>query len=222
MKKLSVEWSLLDVEANKIYSEPKRQVTALDARKTRAGVSVCPAVLNQLINTFTVVAPFSFGLRFTGKVESPEVRLIENASSITLDKFRQFFTLSPRSDWLDERLPVFQVTTPYIFRAKQDCHMLQKFPREMIGNGAPFRLIEGRFPISKWVRPLSWAVEWVDTSTDIIVKRGDPWFDVQFFGSDLDASFSLARKELDEEFRASVQSTRNITNYIKGTAKLLR
>ena len=100
--------------------------------------------------------------------------------------------------------------------------MLQKFPRALIGHGHPFRLIEGRFPIHKWVRPLSWAVEWVKSDQDIVVKRGDPWFDLQFFGTDLDSSFSLSQKHYDAEFKDAVLSTKNITNYIKGTAKLLR
>lgn len=222
MKKNTIEWSLLNVEASKIYSEPKKQLLGLNNLKQRAGVSVCPAVLNQLSNTFTVAAPFSFSLRFTGTMERPEVRLIEGSSTITYDKFRQFFSLSPASEWLSRDCPVFQVTTPYIFRAKNNCHMLQKFPRELIGLGKPFRLIEGRFPINKWVRPLSWAVEWVRPGEDITVRRGEPWFDIQFFGDDLDSSFSLDRKDLDEDFKKSELSTRNITNYIKGTAKLFR
>jgi hypothetical protein len=222
VKKLSVEWSLIDVEASKIYSSPIRQLTGLEGNKSRAGVSVCPAVLNQLTTTFTVPAPFTFSLRFTGTIERPEVRLIESSSTITIDKFRQLFSLSPVSDWLTTGIPVFQVTTPYIFRSKESCHMLQKFPRALIGHGHPFRLIEGRFPIHKWIRPLSWAVEWVNSGHDIVVKRGDPWFDLQFFGNDLDTSFSLARRNYDEAFKDAVLSTRNITSYIKGTAKLLR
>lgn len=222
MGKVEIEWALLDVEASRIYSEPERQLLSLRKKDERAGVSVCPAVLSQLSNSYTVQAPFTFALRFTGSIENPEVRLIQDASSIALSKFKPLFTLSPRSDWLDANYPVFQITTPYVFRSKENCHMLQRFPRALVGHGYPFRLIEGRFSISKWIRPLSWAVEWIKPEEDIVVKRGDPWFDLQYFANDLDSSFVLRKSDLDDSFQKSLRSSQNITSYVTGTGKWLR
>ena len=89
--------------------------------------------------------------------------------------------------------------------------MLQRFPRALVGHGYPFWLIEGRFSIAKWIRPLSWAVEWIKPGEDIVVKRGDPWFDLQYFANDLDSTFMLRKSDLDDSFRKSLRSSQNIS-----------
>ncbi len=37
-----------------------------------------------------------------------------------------------------------------------------------------------RFPIHIWPRELVWAFEWHDVNTDLIIRRGDPWFYLSF------------------------------------------
>ena len=44
----------------------------------------------------------------------------------------------------------------------------------------PGTIFGGRFPISIWPRPLMWAFEWHEPGKDLILKRGEPLFYVQF------------------------------------------
>lgn len=37
-------------------------------------------------------------------------------------------------------------------------------------------MISGRFPIHIWPRHLMWTFEWHDTSQDLVLTRGQPWF----------------------------------------------
>ena len=81
-------------------------------------------------------------------------------------------------------------------------------------------MLEGRFPIHKWIRPLSWAVEWVDTSIDIRIKRGSSWFDLIFDTDRPEEIVSLEKKPLTKKIEKIVLSNSGVTNYIRGTSKL--
>ena len=95
------------------------------------------------------------------------------------------------------------------------------FPRRKIGMNAPFRLIEGRFNVSNCLRPLSWAIEWVRPETDLVIKRGEPWFDITFATENIDDNFVLEKSELTEAQLKLLQANKDVTSYIKGTKSLM-
>ncbi len=166
--------------------------------------------------------PFDIHLRYSNiNSNSPEIRPIIEGCSIKPHKLKHIFYLSPPNEWLNKDYPIFQITTPYVFFANKPIDIIQRFPRLLIGKNYPFRLIEGKFPIDKWKRPLSWAVEWIDTKKDIIIKRGMPWFDLNFNSTNIKDSFKLVKKKFTKSDEAELLSTKDITNYIKGTNKLM-
>ncbi|OAP41396.1 hypothetical protein AU381_05880 [Sinorhizobium glycinis] len=142
-------------------------------------------------------------------------------SSITIEKLRKQFVWSPREQWASHEHPVFQITAPYVFTSETPCYLNQAFPRELIGRQTGFRLIEGRFPIHNWPRPLSWAVEWLNPDEDIILKRGQPWFDLCFETDDPASSIALRKQEMSDELRKRLLETKDVTSYIRGTSKLM-
>ena len=218
IQKFEISWLLLDVEASKIFFHPATQLQGYE--KNKPGVLSCPAVLTKRQRNFTIKAPFDLKLRFTGTISRPEIRPVYPGSSITPDKLQKIFTLSPREQWISDDYPVFQITTPYVFWSDVPCYINQVFPRELIGFGTPFRLIEGRFPIHAWKRPLSWAIEWLDLEKDIVVKRGKPWFDLFFETNDPSNSIRLVNKEITAEMKAEIFANHDVTSYIKGTSQL--
>jgi len=215
-----VSWGLLPVEASVIYYDPISLLGVLN-KKSRLGAGACPAVLKLLQNTFVVRCPFDFHIRFTGTLESPEIRPIIEGCSIAPEKFSSIFSISPREDWLNPSVPVFQITTPYVFFSNVPNEIIQRFPRELIGKGYPFRLIEGQFPIDTWKRPLSWAVEWVDFKKDIKFKRGNPWFDISFISENINVNTRLKKINLEKKDLEVLMSYKDVTKYIKGTSKLM-
>ena len=78
------------------------------------------------------------------------------------------------------------------------------------------------FPIDKWLRPLSWAVEWVDVAEDIVLRRGEPWFNISFDSLPLEALVKLQREDVTEEDRKRLLETKDVTAYINGTKSLWR
>ena len=215
-----ISWGLLPVEASAIYYNPSSLLGILN-NKSKVGAGACPAVLKLLQNTFSVKCPFDFHIKFTGTLNNPQIRPVLEGCSITPDKFANIFSLSPREDWLNPLLPVFQITTPYVFFSSKPNELIQRFPRELIGKGFPFRLIEGQFPIDTWKRPLSWAVEWIDLKKDIKFKRGIPWFDISFISENINANTRLKKINLKQEDLEELMSNKEVTKYIKGTSKLM-
>ena len=72
-----------------------------------------------------------------------------------------------------------------------------------------FIIIGGQWNISRWNRPISFAIQVVDRRKPVRVKRGDPIYYVTFRSSDLNEKFSLVREDHvpDEVFRRSIQNT---------------
>ena len=215
-----VSWGILPVEASSIYFKPESLIGVLN-NKSKFGAAACPAVLKLLQNTFSIKCPFDFHIRYTGTVENPKIQTILEGCSISPEKLASLFSLSPKKDWLNPNLPVFQITTPYVFFSNTPNEIIQRFPRELIGKGFPFRLIEGQFPIDTWKRPLSWAVEWVDINRDIIFKRGYPWFNISFISEDLSSNTRLEKMELKPKVLNEITANKDVTKYIKGTSKLM-
>ena len=213
-------WGLLPVEASSIYLPPYSLLGQINS-KNKTGANICPAILKLLQNTFTINCPFDFHLRYTGSLKKPEIRPIIEGCSILEEKLSNIISISPRNDWLNPNYPVFQITTPYIFFSSNECELVQRFPRLLIGKGYPFRLIEGQFPIHSWRRPLSWAIEWVDVKKDIILKRGIPWFDLSFIGNKNKKTLNLKKQKLTKSLLDEIYANRDVTKYIRGTSKLM-
>lgn len=220
MSTLEVHWFLMDVEASSIYFEPSKSTIIGNKNPAAKSVARCPAVLDRASRLFSVPAPIDLRLRFGGTLDKPEIRIVENHSSVTYNKLRNNFLIQDRAEWLSPSAPVVQITTPYVFKAKEPCFVNQVFPVEKIGLGEPYRLIEGRFPIDKWLRPLSWAIEWVDTSQDVIIQRGQPWFSLFFDFEKPDSRARLKRGKISSADKDALFATKDVTAYINGTKKL--
>lgn len=72
----------------------------------------------------------------------------------------------------------------------------------------------GRFPIHNWPRPLMWAFEWHDTSQYLVLKRGDPWFYVQFETSPQDRAVSMVAAENTPELAKYLEHITASVNYV--------
>jgi hypothetical protein len=86
----------------------------------------------------------------------------------------------------------------------------------------PGTIFGGRFPIHAWVRPLMWAFEWHDTTKDLIVKRGDPLFYVQFEADGPDRPIQVVEVERTEAIEHWVEQMSGVVNYVNQTFGLFK
>ena len=61
--------------------------------------------------------------------------------------------------------------------------------------------LNGWFNSSSWTRSLSFAMDVVDYTKPIVIKRGDPLYQVSFYSKNLDDSYKLVKKEPSEKLR---------------------
>jgi hypothetical protein len=81
-------------------------------------------------------------------------------------------------------------------------------------------MIGGRFPIHVWPRELVWAFEWHDTSQDLIIRRGDPWFYLNFETEDPSRHVRLVEAQMTGPLRDYTNGMRGVTNYVGRTFSL--
>ena len=226
MTALNVNWFRRNVEASSIYFPPDKFLSVYKTVKTKhlnptTNVLSCPAVLKRRRSLYVVRCPYDLRLRYIGEPGEGRIHVIHPGTSIVDEKIRSIFAMSGRDDWADPKTPVFQLLTPYVFSTVEPLDICQLNNPMDFGRATGFRLIEGRFPIDKWLRPLSFAVEWIDTNSDIVFKRGEPWFCLEFLPRE-NTELSVRLIEIQESPELASQIVRNagVTSYIKGTSSL--
>ena len=114
-----------------------------------------------------------------------------------------------------------QVITPYLFLADEPVWLTQLPPMHAyLPTPWPGLLICGRFPIDVWPRTLMWAFEWHDTTKDLVLKRGEPWFTARLETMDPSRKTRLIKTKLTPELEEYLQGLDGVSNYVRGTFSL--
>jgi hypothetical protein len=100
------------------------------------------------------------------------------------DLIRDHVFLMEPDFWREDNVPVLQMKCPYLFVCDEQAFLTQMPPFLYYKkNRWPGVLSTGRFQFDVWPRVLSWAFEWHDLSSDLILRKGEPWFYVMFEGA---------------------------------------
>jgi hypothetical protein len=67
-----------------------------------------------------------------------------------------------------------------------------------------------------------WAFEWHDTAKDLVLRRGDPLFYVQFEGMDPARPMQLVEAEKTAELTAYLEKLSGVVNYVNQTFSLFK
>ncbi|MFM9889589.1 MAG: hypothetical protein ACKVOE_02940 [Rickettsiales bacterium] len=219
---VDVGWVLDTERAGFIWDAP-RKLTKPTGKTTHAkGVNYCPAVVDHEARLFEVTSPVEIMLRFDGSGPEPAVKMLAGDQSTIRGKhLNGLFTIVNRKEWRDPSRPMLQFVTPYLFIADEPVFITQMPPCYHY-NPAPWPglLIGGRFPIDVWPRGLVWAFEWYDTSKDLIIKRGEPWFYVSFEVPDASRRVRLIEAEMTPALREYTDGTKGVTNFVSRTFSL--
>jgi hypothetical protein len=154
--------------------EPKHLYPLLLAERAGAKYLKCPAFSKNLQNTFVVTSPFD--LTFTFDAEK---------RTVCTDRYGQTFYddfVRDRAEETSTDNPIlFSVALHYLFFSFDSVEMEQTdIPILNTASNNNIRIIPGKFNISKWLRPIDFAVEVIDPTKPVTLKAGDPIFCVTF------------------------------------------
>lgn len=171
--------------ANITYFAPEPAFKYFLDTKKESEYLMCPAFSDFLKNTFVIKAPFDFKISIDEnknvKTHNFDQIFFDENMFIKNSKSNLFLQIFPRYIFItNSKIPVKITVLPMV---------LQK-------NNVGF--IPGEFYISKWVRPIEYAVEIYDIPSNIEFKRGDALFMVKFT-PDKNESIFLEQSVLTED-----------------------
>ena len=157
-----------------LFGEPQPLLTEL--AKERVGTPAyikCPAFVKVCQNTFLIRCPINLNISI-----NPDL-------TVSSDNYGQaFFDLfiNPRMNQTDHSNPFLMDTFPeYLFYANEPVEMELLDPILLHGQvSRNVRIIPGSFDISKWIRPIQYAFEVIDSSRPLEFRAGDPLFMIRF------------------------------------------
>ena len=222
---VTVGWFLTSDKGAILYDAPERVSYRQTNRSHSKSASRCPAVIQLESRYFMVKCPFDMQLGF-GRDEKGKPHLINRAgtaSPIRPSKLNEVLTLVNEAEWRYPDRPTIQMILPYCFIADELVYVTQlsafmHYRRDPL----PGTIFGGRFPLNIWPRPLMWAFEWHEPEKDIILKRGEPLFYVQFEGPSPDRPIQLVEAERTPELERYVEAIGGAVNYVNQTFGLFK
>lgn len=221
----SVGWVLDTPKSHFMWDAPRRVTISGNNRSHAKSVSQCPAVIDFDARLWEIPCPFDLRLGFGRNQEGRPILtdLDGDRSGIRGRYLQQLVTMAAEKEWRDPARPVIQIATPYIFIADEPVWMSQTAPFASRPSAQwPGLVLGGRMPIHIWPRQLLWAFEWWDTSSELRLVRGDPWFYLQFETHDPSRRVRTIEAALTPALRAYLDGTASVTNYMNRTFSLFR
>jgi hypothetical protein len=222
---VTVGW-LRDIQKGGVLYDPPERLVSRDVSRTHAkSAARCPAVIQMESRYFQVSCPFDLRLGFTRDAEGKPalVNRAGTGSAIRGSKIAGLVSLVNEVEWRYPDRPTIQLNLPYIFLADEPVHITQLAPfLHYRPDPLPGTIFGGRFPISLWPRPLMWAFEWHDPSRDIVLRRGEPLFYVQFEADNPARPIQLVEADMTPEVRAYIDHISGAVNYVSQTFSLLK
>lgn len=222
---LVVGWFLAQDKGAVLYDPPER-VSIRPPNKAHAkSASRCPAVIQLESRYFLVKCPFDLHIGFQRDDKGRPVLVNRGGASspIRSSKLNEVLTLVSEAEWRFPDRPTVQLHLPYYFVADELVYLTQLSAfAHYRPEPLPGTIFGGRFPISIWPRPLMWAFEWHEPGKDLILRRGEPLFYVQFEGMDPARPVQLVEAERTAEVQAYLESISGVVNYVNQTFGLFK
>jgi hypothetical protein len=220
----TVGWLLQAERTSVIWDSPKPYRPETEKNTIAKSVAQCPAVLDFDRRYFVINSPIDLHLRLSiDKGELGITNMLFDKSPIRPSALQQMIVFQPQPEWRHPERPVLQMMTSYVFVSDDPVYINQYPPFLHYGMDArPGVQINGRFPIDIWPRALQWAFEWHDMSKDLILKRGEPLFYVQFEGPNPAAPVRLIEAKRTPELMSHIDSITGVTEFVSQTYSLFK
>jgi hypothetical protein len=217
-----IGWCFDKDEGVAIYKAPLplSKLITLQKNKMGAGVSHCPAVNDLNSRIYTILSPYTFKIRAVEIDKQLNFFPVYPDTEASEETIKNEITFQPRRLWRDNKYPILQLSLPYVFFSNEPVYINQIEPNQYTGE-KNWSLIQGRFDISSWQRPLSWAIEWTNTDKDIFIKKGDPLCQIIFETLSPKNSIKLLKVERNDQLQRAIKRTLGVVNKIKNTRKVM-
>jgi hypothetical protein len=223
---VDVGWLLDTEKAGFIWAPPERVKGEESEQHHAKSLRGCPGVLDHEARLFQITCPIDLHVRLGRDEKTGQPTLINvsgDQSTIRSKHLGQMLHMVPQREWRKKDRPVIQIITPYLFISDEPVYMTQMPPFHFYNREPwPGLLVGGRFPIDVWPRHLMWAMEWHDTSKDLILKRGDPWFYARFEAFDPSRPIRVIEAEMTPALRQQIQGATAVSNYVNRTFSLFK
>jgi len=222
---VKVGWFLTSDKGAVLYDAPERLMFRQTNTAHAKSASRCPAVLQMESRYFVVKCPFDMQVGF-GRDAKGKAHLVNRASvgsSIRGNKLGEVLTLVAEVEWRYPDRPTVQLSLPYCFVADELVYLTQiaafahYHSEPQLGTS-----FGGRFPVNVWPRPIMWAFEWHEPAKDIVLKRGEPLFYVQFEAEGPDRPVQVVEVERTAELAKYIEQIGGVVNYVNQTFGLFR
>lgn len=165
------KWTLIGMQDPELVLPKfvKNRNTSFDMHYTK-----CPAFQDYYKNTYLIRSPVDLTIRID---RSNDFVSIDNQNQDFYDEF-----VLPRSNTIGKNDPMLlSLGFNYMFRASEEC-LIELLPVSLHDENHDnnLKVICGTFDISKWLRPVNFAFEVIDSSLPIQIKRNDPLYYVRF------------------------------------------
>ena len=222
---IQVGW-FLTTEKNAVLYDPPERVSFRQTNRTHSkSASRCPGVIQLESRFFMVKCPFDMQIGFARdeKGKAVLVNRLGTASPIRGNKLNEVLTLVNEAEWRYPDRPTIQLALPYCFIADELVFVTQlsafmHYRRDPL----PGTIFGGRFPLNVWPRPLMWAFEWHEPEKDIVLKRGEPLFYVQFEAEGPDRPVQMVEAERTPELQKYLEQIGGVVNYVNQTFGLFK
>jgi len=224
-RKVDVGWIMKAPKAGVVWYEPEPFRQNVPVSPDAKSVQKCPGAIDFDSRHFVIKCPYDLHLRLTRSPDGkPQLLNVQGANSaVRSSVMSQIMLMHPQSEWRHPDRPLLQFVTPYVFISDDPVWINQLPPYlDYLKTRRPGLMISGRFPIHIWPRPFMWAFEWHDTTQDLILRRGEPWFYVRFETQDPTQNVRIFEAERTEELEAYMQSVLDVSNYTNRTYSLFR
>ncbi len=220
-----VGWFRANDKGGLLYDPPERVSFRQTNRAHAKSAARCPAVIQMESRYFLVRCPFDLHIGFD-RDKDGKAKLVNRAgiaSPVRGSKLGELLTLVSEVEWRYPDRPTIQLILPYVFVADETVYMTQLAPfAHYRPDPLPGTIFGGRFPVSVWPRQIMWAFEWHEPQKDIVLRRGDPLFYVQFEHDGPERPVQLVEAEKTPALMAYLDHIGGIVNYVNQTFSLFK
>lgn len=220
---VEVGWAITEAKAALIWDDPEPFRRDLPKPTSAKSVQGCPAAIDFDARHIVVRCPVDLNLRV--RLEAGKPPALENVdglrSTVRPRSIGQMIHVISPTEWRHPQRPILQIVTPYIFLSDEVVYLNQVPPYlDYPPDPVPGVMISGRFPVHVWPRQLMWAFEWHDTSKNLMLRRGQPWFYVRFDTLDPSKPTRLVEAEITPSVQRYIDEISGVTNYVNRTYSL--
>ena len=221
MDQTLIGWSYIDDKGSSIFFPPEKLSELYKNKDTPAcGVSICPAVQQFEKRTFFIKSPYTFKIKASKTGEDWTFQPVYPFTQIDNNILKSLLQFQPKSQWRDANTPVLQLSLPYVFFS--DIPTIINQVGIDYASNTNWSLIQGRFNIYDWQRPINWSIEWRDTNSELVIKRGQSLFQVLFETEELDPKIQLKHMEMTPKLKRAIDKSWGVSKVIRGTSNVIK